>query len=58
MNDSGRRMYRNDRTISVQKLPMVLVFLRFSPRIKASRTAIPTAALIKFWTDSPNACVK
>ncbi len=51
--DSGIRMYRTPRTVSTQKLPIAVAERRVRPRIRAMRTAIPTAADVKFFTVSP-----
>ena len=39
--------------MSDQKLPMVSACVRVNPRMRATATAIPTAADTKFWTASP-----
>jgi hypothetical protein len=57
-NDSGRRMRTTDRVRSTQKLPMVALRRRISPRISAIATASPTAAETKFCTVSPAICVR
>jgi hypothetical protein len=40
------------RTRSTQKFPIVVELFREKPRIRATATAMPTAALRKFWTAS------
>src|ERR1035437_4295612 len=44
----GSRTYRLPRTRSTQKLPIVFESLRANPRMRATATAMPTAALRKF----------
>jgi hypothetical protein len=46
------------RVRSTQKFPIVALRLRTSPRMRATATAIPTAADTKFWTASPAIWVK
>ncbi len=53
-NAIGRRIRTVARTMSDQKLPIVLVSVRVNPRISAIATAIPTAADTKFWTARPD----
>ena len=51
--ESGIRMYSTPRTVSTQKLPIDLTERRVRPRIRATSTAMPTAAEVKFFTVSP-----
>ena len=46
------------RVRSTQKFPMVSERWRVKPRIRATATAMPTAAEAKFWTVSPIICVR
>ena len=46
--ESGKRTYKVERVKSTQKLPSLSVVLRESPLVRASKTAIPVAALTKF----------
>ena len=57
-NASGRRMRTIDLVRSTQKLPMVALRRRISPRISAIATASPTAADTKFCVASPTIWVK
>src|SRR5580704_18914639 len=51
-NAIGSSTYSVPRTRSTQKFPIVFEPLRAKPRIKATATAMPTAALTKFCTAS------
>ena len=55
---SGSRMRRLVRTRSTQKLPSRSVLERVKPRIRATATAMPTAAEAKFCTASPAICTR
>ena len=46
------------RVMSTQKLPMVDEARRARPRMRATATAIPTAAETKFCTASPAICTR
>ena len=46
------------RTRSTQKLPTRSVRDRVKPRMRATATAMPTAADTKFWTARPAICVR
>ena len=46
------------RVMSTQKFPMVSERRRVNPRMRATATATPTAADTKFWTASPDICVR
>ena len=53
MNESGSNTYNTARVRSTQKLPMVAVERRVSPRITAIAMQIPVAAERKFCTANP-----
>ena len=55
-NAIGNSTYTVPRTKSTQKLPMVFEPLRANPRMRATATAIPTAADRKFCTASAPIC--
>ena len=55
-NATGTRMRVIVRVRSTQKLPSVDARRRARPRMKAARTAMPTAADVKLWTASPSIC--
>ena len=57
-NASGRRIRTVVRVRSTQKFPMVRWRRRTRPRIRATTTAIPTAADAKFCTASPSIWVR
>ena len=54
----GSRIRRQPRTRSTQKLPTRSVRDRVKPRIRATATAMPTAAEAKFCTASPAICTR
>ncbi len=54
----GSRMRTTVRMRSTQKLPSWSVRLRAKPRTSAIATAMPTAALVKFCTASPDICTR
>ncbi len=55
-NAIGSSTYRFARTKSTQKFPIVLLPRRENPRISATATAMPTAALRKFCTARSPIC--
>ena len=58
MKAIGSRMRTVARTRSAQKLPIVSLVARVNPRIKATATAMPTAAETKFCTARPTICTR
>ena len=51
-NATGKRMYRMQRVMSTQKLPIVGELRREKPRTIAMATAMPTAGLTNCWNVS------
>ena len=56
--DSGSSTRVVTRVMSTQKFPIVSERRRVNPRMSATATATPTAADTKFWTASPDICVR
>ena len=56
--DSGSSTRVVTRVRSTQKFPIVSERRRVNPRMSATATAMPTAAETKFWTASPDICVR
>ena len=54
----GSRMRVTALVRSTQKFPMVADWRRVRPRIRATATARPTAADVKFCTARPTICVR
>ncbi len=58
MIEMGSRIQMMLRVRSTQKLPSSRVECRVSPRMKATATAMPTAAETKFSRARPSICVR